>query len=391
MKRNVIITGCGASGIMAAITAAGRGASVTVLEKAEKPLKKLLMTGNGRCNLANLNEYEDSYRSSTYGQAKEVLKRFGVKEIIAFFESIGVFTKERDGWVYPVNDQASSVASHLLAEAERLKVRIKNSEEVTEIIRTQKGFICRTGTYEYLSDSVIVSSGTCAHYGKGFTDIAERTAGKFGIVMKDYSPALVPLIIDDKITGKWGTDRLSGRVALIKNGVEIISRKGELQLTSYGISGIPVLQISSYIDDDTGSKDDIYELSVDLLPEFEADDIIARAENAAAASGSADKRHFLSGLIPEKLFKSVYRSDESIAEFISRIKDLRLKVKARCGLEKAMVCAGGISLNELSENLESKKVKGLYFTGEAVDIDGDCGGYNLMWAWSSGYAAGKNV
>lgn len=389
MKRTITIIGAGASGMMAAIAAARQGASVTVLEKNDKPLKKLLMTGNGRCNLSNLCEREDSYRGRNPERIRTILDRFPVQKTLAFFESIGVFVKDREGWVYPVNDQASSVASHLLSEASGLSVKIKTREDITDIRFEDGCFICSTGSYEYRSDAVIISTGTAAGLSENASGIAERTARKFGLEFIPYEAALVPLILSDDVVKKWGNDRLRGEVRLLDQGCGIAKKAGELQLTGYGISGIPILQISSFIRNRKAEAGD-YELIADLLPGFEEEDVIARAEAARTAAGRNEGPvRFLSGLLPEKLFKATWRDDDTAEDYIGRIKHFRLHVLKKRGTEKAMVCSGGVALSSLTDDLEAAGRPGLFFTGEACDVDGDCGGFNLQWAWSSGTAAGN--
>jgi len=388
MSRQVIVIGGGASGIAAAIFAAGRGARVTVLEKGEKPLKKLLVTGNGRCNLTNLNCSEDSWRSTDPELARNMIRNFGVKETLEFFESIGVFTKDRDGWVYPVNDRASSVAAHLVKEAEALKIKIKTRENVTEVSKDDKGFVCRTETYEYRADAVMIASGSCAYYGDHYTSIAEQTARRFSVAYRVFEPALVPLVPDGSIVGKWGSDRLPGTARLYRNGKMLSEKTGELQLAPYGISGIPILQISSFIKDEPGAE---YTVGLDFLPFFKAEELSDKIARLCGERPGRDMGLMLSGLFPEKLFRAVFDADETPESFIRRMKDLRLNIKKKKGFEHAMTASGGVLLSALNEHLEVPDVKGLFFIGEAADVDGDCGGYNLQWAWSSAHAAAAGL
>lgn len=388
MSFRVVIIGGGASGIAAAIFAARRGAAVTVLEKNEKPLKKLLVTGNGRCNLTNLTIREDSWRSTDPELALRVIRSFGIPETLAFFESIGVFTRDRGGWVYPVNDHAASAAAHLLREAEALKVKIKTKAEVTAVGKKENEWICRTTDYEYHADAVIIASGSCAHYGDGFTSIAEAAADGYAIARRPFEPALVPLVLDARVVGRWGNDRLSGTVCLYENGEPAAAKSGELQLTSYGISGIPVLQISSYIRNGSGAA---YEVGLDLLPEYDAQTLSEKIRSILRAEPHRNPACMLSGLFPEKLFKATFSKGETPEEYIHRMKDLRLRVRKKRGMENAMTASGGIYLSGLNEHLEARNAKGLYFIGEAVDVDGDCGGYNLQWAWSSAHAAADGL
>ncbi len=397
--KKIVIIGAGASGIMAAIWASYGGAQVTVLERNPKPLKKLLMTGNGRCNLTNLNFSESSVRSGSPEKVRTVLEKFTVTDTLSFFKEIGVDTKERDGWVYPVTDSALNVAELLLYEAERLKIKIKTNSKAVGISLSKREkfrFVVHTEGWNYDADSVIVSCGTAAHVNEEIFELPKKTALIFGIKLYDYLPALVPLTAGIKGLSKWAGVRCKGKINLYVENEFREEAYGELQLTNYGISGIPVFEISRFAVKalHENKKTD---LLIDFLPEYGKDEIIKYIERQHARTHFKSLKLVLMGLIPERLADFfIYKTglsfqDDMAAEKSAHfLKSFQLPISGHTGFARAQVSQGGIGLESLSENMEAISCPGLYFTGEMTDADGSCGGYNLQWAWSSGAVAGKH-
>ncbi len=388
MAKRIVIIGGGASGLMAAIYAARNGASVTVLEKNEKPGKKLLATGNGRCNFTNLDQNRRCYRGSDPDRAFQIISRFGVQETISFFSSIGIYTKNREGWIYPCTGQASSVLQVLLMEAEYRRVKIKTREAVTGVARTgEGGFQVSTETWTYPAEVVLVSCGSPASGISGASDLAEALAGSLGHSFLPFRPALVPLKCRGSYFGKWAGIRTTGTASLYLNGKCLLQETGELQLTGSGISGIPVFQLSRYAVRalEEGCRVQVY---LDFLPDFDREGLQAYLETRKRQCPYKDRREGLIGLLPDKLIPVLAPASANQEEILANIKAFPLEVQGASSLAQAQVCSGGVPLKELKDTLESRKVPGLYFTGEAVDVDGACGGYNLQWAWSSGAIAG---
>jgi predicted Rossmann fold flavoprotein len=386
--KEVIIIGAGASGLMAAIQAARGGAHVTILERNEKPLKKLLLTGNGRCNLTNLKWDKPVLRGSNVKRALGIIKKFGPEDVISFFYGIGIYTKDRDGWVYPQNDSASAVAKALLYEAERLKVRIKTNQEVISVGKSSDGgFIINTKDWKYEADVVIFSTGSTASTDGGGCGAAFETAEKYKVFTRKFLPALTGLKSDKPGTGKWAGVRADAEISLFDIDGEIAREKGQLQLTEYGVSGIPVFCLSRYAVGRVYHGKSVSAV-IDFLPGHTKEEILSDVKKARVKYPDKSTKTILAGFLSEKLAQVIASNAGSDEEAAELIKKFDLDITGYLGEDKAQLCMGGIDLNDLTDELEAKECKGLYFTGEAVDIDGPCGGYNLQWAWSSGYAAG---
>lgn len=388
MKKQIVVIGGGASGLMAAIQAARAGASVTVLEKNDRPGKKLLATGNGRCNMTNLRQGREYYRGGDPDRAFEIVSRFDVHRTIAFFSSVGIYTRNREGWIYPGTGQSSSVLRVLLMEAEYLKVKIKTRETVREIRREKGGsFLTVTEGWQYPSEAVIVACGSPASAVEGSSGLAEHLAKSLGHTFVPFLPSLAPLRCQGGWFSKWAGVRATGAASIYLDGEMAGREAGELQLTDFGVSGIPVFQLSRYaaaaIEQGRG-----VELSLDFLPDYDREslpDFLAARQRQCPYKNVGE---LLVGLLPDRLIPLLVQEGQSLEQTASKIKEFRMNVKGAASMKQAQVCSGGVPLGELTENLESRMVKGVYFTGEAADVDGACGGYNLQWAWSSGAAAG---
>ncbi len=390
MSQSIVIIGAGASGLVSAIFAARRGACVTVLEANDKPGRKLLAAGNGKCNLTNLNMDVTHYHCENAAFVQNVLDAFSNDDAMAFFTSLGLLLKHRDGWVYPVTEQSQSVLNVLLYEAEHLGIRIKTRERVTRVEHTGPlRFRVETETWQYECDRVIVACGSPASAVRGSSDDGMRFAKEAEISVRPFLPALVPLRVRGDYCGRWAGVRASGSVSLLIDGQVKAESSGILQLTDYGISGIPTLQISH--DAVCALEEGGHEVlaRLDFCPDMTQGELEERMRAREKLCPYKTLKHQLTGIIPEQLIPVVCRKKDSAASVVKRLKALDLTLTAPAPLRHAQVCQGGVRTTELTEHLEAKNCPGLFFIGEAVDVDGDCGGYNLHWAWASGYAAGK--
>lgn len=392
MAESVIIIGGGASGLMAGITAARRGVRVTILEQNEKPGRKIIASGNGRCNFTNRRLEERYYHGSDRSFIRHVIDRFNAEDAIAFFREIGLIPmEERDGWMYPLSGQSSAVLDLLLMEAERLKVKIKTNEHVTSVEKSEQGFTVITESWHYEADACVVASGSPASSVHGSTGDAAKIAERFGIAVKPYRPALVPLKIEGNSTALWAGTRVAASVSVLADGKKIAEDRGEVQLTEYGISGIPVFQVCgacvSAIDEGKTA-----EAVLNFLPEIGKEELRSLLEARKETLHLRKKEDLLIGMLPDRLipvlFREAQKSGRDLADVIG---NFHVRIKGAASLKQAQVCSGGILTSELKESMECRSVKGLYFIGEAVDADGCCGGYNLQWAWASGHAAGTAV
>lgn len=390
--KQIVIIGGGASGITAAIMAARAGAEVTVLERENKPLKKLAATGNGKCNLSNLSIEEDSFRTYNPEFAKKVYAKFGMADTFSFFESLGILIIQKgENRAYPACESAPQVVKLLLAEAENLGVKIKNSENVKTIVRNDDGtFKAVTDTWHYNADRIIIACGTNASVQTEDPVLAEKIAVKFGLKSYPYLPALTKLYGSGEYLKKWAGVRTFAVVKMYCNGEYVTETFGEIQLTDNGISGIPVFELSRYVNIMISRG---YEISVkiDFFPDCGRDSLVNVIRKIRANAPYKTMRMALYGILPEKLVNAVITDDMDQEQAADTVKEFDFRVASLSKIQESQVCSGGIDLSELTEDLEVKRIPGLFITGEALDVDGACGGYNLQWAWSTGALAGKKA
>lgn len=390
MSKSIIVIGGGAAGLMAAITAATCGASVTVLEANEKPGKKLLSTGNGRCNFTNMVQEKQYYRGNDPEFAMGVVEQFPMAQTLKFFSKLGIYSKNRNGWMYPNSDQAAAVLDVLLMEAAHRKVKIKTREVVKEILPSKVGFIARTDTWEYHGDSLIVTCGSKASNVEGSGDWGMKFAGELGIETIPMLPALTGLRGRGNIYSRWAGVRIQGKATLLLNGMPMKSEVGEIQLTDYGISGIPIFQLSRYAVRALEEECSVL-VELDFLPDFTEEQLYLNLENREENCPYKTLPEQLIGLLPSRLIPIVASKEADIREIIRNCKQYPVAIKGASSLQQAQICSGGVLTKNLDEHLQSLRYPGLYFAGEVVDVDGACGGYNLQWAWSSGAVAGRDA
>lgn len=392
--KQVVVVGGGASGLMAAITAAREGAAVTILEACDKPGKKILATGNGRCNLTNRKQELSCYNGE-HSFVSGILDQWGMEETLAFFHDLGLWTKERDGWVYPRTDQAVSVLQLLLQELSRLKGKLKTQERVTNIVKNtdpaSKRFTVYTEGWHYDADAVIIACGTPASNIEGVSDQALQIASSFSVAAHAFRPSLVPLrCVRENYFAKWAGVRAQAELKLLCDGHEVQTERGEVQLTDYGISGIPVFQLSSKAGKllEDGMKPVV---EINFFPDLPSEEVKSRIQELAETYPEKRPEQLLTGLLPDKLIAAFCGKKTPWTKVLEQASCCRVRIASTGPLKQAQICAGGISTKELTVNMEVRKIPGLYFTGECIDIDGRCGGYNLQWAWSTGAVAGKHA
>lgn len=402
--KQVIIVGGGASGLVAAIVAARNGAEVTIIEQKEKLGKKILSTGNGRCNLTNEYMESECFRGDDTSVVSKVLEQFGYKDTISFFEGLGVILKNRQGYIYPITDQASTILDVLCLELRRLNVRVILEESVISIQKESDEFMVKTEQHSYTGDALILATGGRAASILGSDGSGYGLAKTLGHSLSSVVPALVQLVGKGKYFKLVSGVRTNAKVKLFVNQEYIASDTGELQLTNYGISGIPVFQVSRY------AAKALYDnkavsAEIDFLPTMSADTlknfILARKET----QGYRTAEEFFVGMLHSKvaamLLKEAYIPSHIYAneiredkwdKLLELIKHFKIEIEDTNSFEQAQVCAGGVRTSEINaETMESKFFDNLYLTGELLDVDGICGGYNLQWAWATGYIAGKNA
>lgn len=401
---DVIIIGAGASGLMAAAAAASKGARVALLEHKDDIGKKILATGNGRCNFTNTDMSVNKFHGSK-ALIKNGLSQFNYADTIRFFKELGIPAYDNGGYIYPNSRQAASVVAAFRMELMRLHVDVKTGINITDIkpADDRPGYCIQTDQSSFKSKRLIIACGLTASPKLGSDGSLFRQIEALGHHIQKPLPALCGFSCDGlnfkKITGV----RCDATVASVIDGQMTEQNTGELQLADYGISGIPVFQISSLMSRAL-DKGQMVEVIIDFLPAFSDDElngyikdrIITTTDNRSLnemLNGLLNNKLLLelihkSGVSPDK--KGRLLTDDDCKSLTRSIKHTAVSVKKPRGLEFAQVCAGGIYTKEIDvRTLESKIHPGLYFCGELLDVDGICGGYNLQWAWTSGYIAGE--
>ena len=400
--RTVAVIGGGASGMMAAVTAASEGARVILLEHKDRIGKKILSTGNGRCNFTNIHQEPICYHSEDPLFPWEVVERFNAQAVISFFLQLGVYSKNRNGYIYPNSDQASAVLDAFRMELDRLKVEIRTGVECREIRPGKKGFTVLTDQGPVRADRVILCAGSKAAPTTGSDGSGYDLAKKLGHRILPVLPALTALKCEEKFFKSIAGVRANGSVSIWSGGECIAKDTGEIQLTDYGISGIPVFQVSRYASKLLYEKKEM-DAVLDFMPDFTKEQTNAFLRARAKTRPDKSAEMFLIGLFHKKLCdlwirlseiprqrKTGELTEDEIARLTDLIKEFRVRVRETNPYDKAQVCCGGVDTREVDpETLESVYVPGVYFAGEILDVDGMCGGYNLTFAWASGYVAGK--
>jgi len=407
----IVIVGAGPAGLMAAGAAKAHGAEIIVLEKNEKAGKKLYITGKGRCNITNSCESSTFFDNVIHNSKflYSAINNFDYNDCINFFETNGLKTKtERGGRVFPVSDKASDVTKSLLAYVthnaitqQRTTVDIKYNTQVKELI-AEKNIIkgVRTNQGDILGDAVIIATGGKSYPGTGSTGDGYILAKSAGHTVVDIKPALVPITTDMKdIESLQGLALKNVEVtAVTKDGN--FTEFGEMLFTDRGISGPIVLTLSSRI-----NETETEYVSINLKPAISADTLDKRLLRDFSSNLNKQIRNSLDELLPKSLIpiiigKSGIKPDtrvnqitaEQRSALIAAITDFRLYGVKPGSINEAIVTAGGVSTKEINpKTMESKLVKGLYFAGEVIDVDGLTGGYNIHIALATGKAAGTNA
>ncbi len=394
-KKKVCIVGGGAAGMIAAIIAARNHAVVTVLEHNEKTGKKLLATGNGRCNLTNKKQEKMCYHSESPEILWNVLQNFSFQQTLDFFKEIGIYPISKNGYFYPSSMQASSVQELLEMEARFLKVKIKCKEHVktirvSETIENPR-FSVITETWQYPADAVILACGSCASEIDGADGSGYMLAKQMGLKVINPLPALVPLKGNGNFFSKWSGTRIYGKIHVQFQNEILQTEEGELQLTDYGVSGIPVFQLSGLVGR-LLQKQNSVTLIIDFLPNITKQELEKLLLKRKELCTYKTTKELCIGLLPKKLIEVLTDNKMNLSKLAEQIKEFPVEIVGTKPFSNAQVCQGGVSLEEISpDTMECKKIPGLYLAGELLDVDGICGGYNLQWAWSSGACAGKEA
>ncbi len=398
-KFNLAIIGGGASGLAAAINASRfhPGIKIAIIEHLPKAGKKILATGNGRCNLTNINALSHSYRNDTF--AKVCLNKYPPEKVISFFASLGLLTyTDSEGRVYPRSNNASSVLDALRFSLTG-NIILLDSYNISDIKCGSGGFIINN---EICAEKLILAAGGKSSPSQGSDGSGYEIAKKLGHTVTPLFPSLTPLLTDKTTVRPLKGVRASGtELRLITAGSEIQSR-GEILFTETGVSGIAAMELASTAAREIANHGVPY-LSIDFLPdishnklkEFVTDSIKKRLPDYSDS--------LLTGILPKAIgnavikYASVSLNDisagninDAAGRITDAVKNFRIEIKGTKGFDSSQVTSGGIDIDEIDpDTMQSRIIKGLYLCGEITDVDGGCGGFNLQWAFASGLLAGE--
>ncbi len=406
-KNHVIVVGGGASGILAAISARKQGAKVTILERNPRIGKKILATGNGRCNFTNINTDITYYNGNNPKFAYSALSNFNVNETISFFNKLGIAHKiEEFGKAFPMSDQASSFLDVFLYELNEIGVDVICNAYVKNIKKNKGKFnITLEDGNTFQGDKVIIAAGGKAMPSTGSDGNGFELAEKLGHTIIDIFPGLVQLMLEGSFFKQIEGVKFVGTAEVLYKDKSLAKDRGDILFGNYGVSGPPILQISRKAGElIRDNKEPILKITIiDTMLKEDLKNLLA----SRFANGPKKTVEFnMVGLVNKRLIPVLLKesgihdlkcpvgnlSKKEFEKICNILLDWRFKIKGTKSWPSAQVTAGGVNTNEINENtMESKIVKGLYFAGEIIDIDGQCGGFNLQWAWSSGFIAGLNA
>ncbi|HPD99667.1 MAG TPA: NAD(P)/FAD-dependent oxidoreductase [Bacillota bacterium] len=394
---DLIIIGGGASGIMAAITASQYSEKVLIIEKNNRIGKKVLVTGNGRCNYTNTLLKSTDFNNPSF--VEQILNQFSVEDTIAFFETLGIEPKfEDEGKTYPLSEQSSSFLDVFLYELKLRNISVELNQEIISINKKNEVFkLTSNDNSVFMSKKVILSTGGKSMPLTGSNGSGFELAKNLGHHITEVFPALVKLRIESPYLKQLSGVKISTQVDLIVDDTVIQTENGDILFANYGISGPTVLELSRKANDNIikGSNVGVRIVLIQSLPKskiVERFEIFKYREIDQSLVGLVNKR-FINVLIKQagieknnSIISDIPKS--KLFKLIDLLYDWRLKVVGSLGFDDSQVTAGGIDITQIDElTLESKLCKGLFFCGEVLDVDGRCGGFNLQWAWSSGHVA----
>lgn len=436
MKKIVIIGG-GAAGMTAAIAAAqnsrkmNQDVRIWIFEHKELVGKKILSTGNGRCNLTNEVMSPDCYYSEHPKIVGQILEKFGREDALRFFRELGIFVKSKNGYYYPRSEQALAVRELFQMHLENLGVKICTGVHVTAIKREKSAYIihaapnfsvketasfkkktsskekpssAETADITIKADKVILTCGGMAAPVLGSDGSGYTLARSLGHSLVPVVPALVQLRVLDNPLKRAAGVRTDVTVSIYENNKFMGADTGELQITEYGISGIPVFQVSRHAAKALYYKRPV-RAEIDFLPEIPLETMTALLRFRRKKQDKTCISEAMLGLFNKKLIPCLLKnagikpqlkicelSESQLHNFVRTCRNFPLTISDTNGFEHAQVCAGGVKLSEINAStMESLCCSGLYLAGEILDADGICGGYNLQWAWATGYLAGLNA
>lgn len=389
---DIAIIGAGPAGITAAITAASIKKNVVLLERQNSIGRKISVCGAGRCNFLNEKLDESFYNRQAQKLVKSVFSQFGKNEILEFFDKLGLKYYSEDGRFFPVTNQSASVLKILEIRLKKLAVPVEPGFEVIEVTADKDSFLLKAKNSQRIrSKKIIFAAGGKAYPALGSSLSLYDMAAKFGHSIVTPVPAAVPLVVKDPFCHFLQGQKIFSKVKCIINEKVMREAGGEVLFTKYGLSGTAILDISEPVSiaiNRNNNKD--VKIEVDMVPFIDKETL--ELELAQRLSGGFNAEDLIAGILPGKFSKVLkdYLSAKNIKALSSILKGKIFNVFGTRGWNEAEFTSGGIPSEEINEKtLESKLIKGLYMAGEILDVTGSRGGYNLSWAWASGYLSAK--
>ena len=402
---DVLIIGGGAAGLCAAVSLKKNNPTfkVAVIEQLARVGKKLILTGNGRCNITNEDLSKDKFHSESGDFFKAILEKLGREYTENFFEEMGiVFTTDDRGRVYPNSLQASSVVDSLRFKAEEVGVEFFTETKMLSYEKNGDKISVETDKGEYICKSLLITAGLFSGGKKmGSDGSVFKLMKNKGYKTVKVTPAIVQIRTETDIVKQLKGIKVDATATLKCGGQAIRKEFGEVLFCDYGLSGPPIMQISRAVEREKGQKT----VCLDLMPQYDFNELIEILEKRVKFLSSRKLEEFFTGFLNKRVGQIVVKSaglklnddvnvltKSHIKKMVSLIKCLSFNVISSTGFENSQVTAGGISLTEFDENtLMSRREKGVFAAGEILDVDGDCGGYNLQWAWSSAFCVAEAI
>ncbi|MDD6224530.1 MAG: aminoacetone oxidase family FAD-binding enzyme [bacterium] len=398
----VVVIGGGASGLVAAILASNHH-EVILLEANDRCGKKLLLTGNGKCNYWNSEIKIDHYQTDSIENLSNIISNANQEEVFSFLGSMGIYPKIKNGYYYPYSNQATSVRTLLLNEIERRKIKVIYTFKVESILKRDNGFVVKSENTEIICDKVILAAGSKACPKTGSDGSSYDLASSLGHHIHSITPSLTPLKGSESYFKEWNGVRCDSRISLLVDNKKVLEEEGEIQLTDYGISGICTFNISGLATKNLEQKKKVM-VRINFLP-FLSNSFYNWFNERNQNIPNHTIEELLESILPYKLMfvllkkANVNREEKwnNLAEDEKRnlaniIENFELEITGYQSFDRAQVVTGGVALAEIDPNtMESLVMPNLYLVGELLDVDGKCGGFNLTFAFISGYLAGKGV
>jgi len=392
LNYSTVVIGGGAAGICAAISKGRRGEPVVICEKLPLLGKKILATGNGRCNLLNEDLSEAYYNPAARDLVRSVFDQFGKSEILEFFKGLGLELYSKEGRIFPMTNQAASVLKVLEMELKRLSVPVEFDFNCSGISFSRSGILVSSQDGRKIEcQKVIITGGGMAYPALGSDGSMFEVARQMGHTIIEPVPAVVPLVVKDNLCRFLQGQRITANAKTVIEGQVGDEVSGELLFTKYGLSGTCILDVSEAVSIaiNRHHKSEVF-VSVDMVPFLDKEQLRDKLEKRRKEKWPAEE--MLVGILPNKFcvaLKYLFEKNDLYGA-VNSIKDWRFKVTGARGWNEAEFTSGGIDVNEVNTTtLESKFKKGVYFAGEVLDVNGRRGGYNLGWAWASGFVAGR--